>query len=61
MEKRLLEANMHTENLIVERVEHSLDQHSVGGDGYGLSKNISTQLDQLNNLRRESGMLLPIQ
>ncbi len=44
MERRLLEANMHMDNLIVERVEHSLDQHSVGGDGYGLSKNISTQL-----------------
>ena len=60
-EKRLLEANIHLENLIVVRVEHSSDQHSVGGDGYGLSKNISTQLDQSINLRRESGMLLPIQ
>ena len=51
---------MHLENLIVEKVEHSLDQHSVGGDGYGLSKNITIQLDQLINLSSESGTLLPI-
>ena len=40
IEKRLLETNMHRKNLIVERIEHLLVQHSVGGDEYGLSKNI---------------------
>ena len=59
-EKRLLEANIHLENSIVVRVEHSSDQHSVGGDGYGLSKNITIQLDQLINLSSKSGMLLLI-
>ncbi len=32
IEKGLLETNMHIENIILERIEHSLDHHSVGGD-----------------------------
>ena len=47
MERRLLEANACVGDSIVERIEYSLDQRSVGGDGYGLSKIISEKLDQL--------------
>ncbi len=61
MKKRLLKAIIHMENSILERIEHSLDQCSVGGDGYGLLEDISNKLDQLiSKLTSESGILLPI-
>lgn len=45
-------------NVIVERIEHSLDQHSVGRHGYGLL-NFNEKLDQLIfKLTSESGIFL---
>ena len=41
------------------RIEHSLDEHSVGGEWFGQSKNISDKLDQLiTKLTIESGVFL---
>lgn len=42
-----MDDNSRMENSIVERLENSLDQRSVGGDGYGLSKAINDKMDQL--------------
>ena len=47
MQQILLDDNSWIKNSIVERLENSLDLHSVGGNGYGLSKAISNKLDQL--------------
>lgn len=47
MKKELLEDNSRMEMSIVEKMETSLDQRSVGGDGYGLSMTINDKLDQL--------------
>ena len=61
METRLLEANAHVSDSILERIEYVIDQHSVGGDGYGWPKIISEKLDQLiENLTSQSLLRLPV-
>jgi hypothetical protein len=47
LKEALIMDNARLEKSIVDKVEHSLDMRSVGGEGYGLSKQIDSKLDEL--------------
>lgn len=48
LKKALLLDNTRIEKTTTANIEHFLDMQKVGGEGYGLSKEIDYKLDELN-------------